>query len=78
MDNSNPIPKPKPKPGPSGPSIETVALIVLIKDSAKQSKARGLSEAQAVEEAERMITQRYVDEVNHTLVVMAVAEVYRE
>ena len=74
MDNSNPIPK----PGPKAPPLDKLALMILIKESAKFSKLKGLSMEQAVEEAVQSISNRYGVEVDRNLARMLVAEVYNE
>jgi hypothetical protein len=72
------MPAPTPKPGPKAPPLDKLALMILIKESAKFSKLKGLSMAQAVEEAVQSISNRYGVEVDRNLARMLVAEVYNE
>ena len=52
--------------------------MIIIKESAKFSKLKGLSMEQAVEEAVQSISNRYGVEVDRNLARMLVAEVYNE
>ncbi|MBQ3277618.1 MAG: hypothetical protein IJG94_00430 [Clostridia bacterium] len=72
------MPAPTPKPGPKAPPLDKLALMILIKESAKFSKLKGLSMEQAVEEAVQSISNRYGVEVDRNLARMLVAEVYNE
>ena len=72
------MPAPTPKPGPKAPPLDKLALMILIKESAKFSKLKGLSMEQAVEEAVQSISNRYGDEVDRKLARMLVAEVSNE
>ena len=72
------MPAPTPKPGPKAPPLDKLALMILIKESAKFSKLKGLSMEQAVEEAVQSIGNRYGVEVDRNLARMLVAEVYNE
>ncbi len=72
------MPAPTPKPGPKAPPLDKLALMILIKESAKFSKLKGLSMEQAVEEAVQSISNRYGVEVDRNLARMLIAEVYNE
>ena len=72
------MPASTPKPGPKAPPLDKLALMILIKESAKFSKLKGLSMEQAVEEAVQSISNRYGVEVDRNLARMLVAEVYNE